>query len=90
MGEGAAACSCSNSRIPVSTIPAVGKIPEKLKTEAPDLEWRKITALRNLLAREYFGVNTTIVWDVVANKLAPLESACRRLAQGPLEAAKRA
>ncbi|MFZ2053734.1 MAG: DUF86 domain-containing protein [Candidatus Aminicenantales bacterium] len=58
---------------------AAGRIPKDIKLKAPDTEWRKIVALRNLLAHQYFGVNTKIVWDIVANKLAPLELACRKL-----------
>jgi len=58
---------------------AAGRIPGQIQTEAPDIEWRKIIALRNVLAHEYFGVNTKIVWDVVVNKLRPLERASRRI-----------
>lgn len=58
---------------------AAARIPDDAKDEAADIEWRKIVALRNVLAHEYFGVNTKIVWDVVANKLEPLERACRRI-----------
>ncbi len=58
---------------------AAGRIPDEIQAEAPAIEWRKIIALRNVLAHEYFGVNTKIVWDVVANKLRPLERACRRI-----------
>lgn len=55
---------------------AAARIPDEIRAAAPDIEWRKITALRNILAHEYFGVNTAILWDVVANKLDPLELAC--------------
>jgi uncharacterized protein with HEPN domain len=58
---------------------AAGRIPGEIQSEAPDIEWRKIIALRNVLAHEYFGVNTKIVWDVVVNKLRPLERASRRI-----------
>ncbi len=60
---------------------AAGKIPDDIKTKSPQMEWRKITALRNVLAHEYFGVNLKIVWDILANKLGPLEHACRKLSK---------
>jgi len=58
---------------------AVSRIPETVEASAPDVEWRKIRALRNILVHEYFGINLPIVWDVVQNKLAPVEQACRKI-----------
>ncbi len=58
---------------------AVGRLPETIDEAAPDVEWRKIRALRNILVHEYFGVNLPIIWDVVQNKLTSVEAACRQL-----------
>jgi len=58
---------------------AAGKLPEEIQKAAPEIDWRKIKALRNILIHDYFGVNLPIVWDVVQNKLGPLEAACRKL-----------
>lgn len=58
---------------------AVGRLPETFEAAAPDVEWRKIRALRNILVHEYFGINLPIVWDVVQNKLDPIEAACLKL-----------
>ena len=58
---------------------AAGKLPDALLRNAPQIEWRKIRALRNILIHEYFGISLSIVWDVVQNKLGPLEAACREL-----------
>jgi len=61
---------------------AAGKLPPEIKARSPEIEWPKIVALRNILAHEYFGVNTKIVWDVVQNKLGPINDACRNLLEG--------
>lgn len=58
---------------------AAGNLPEQYQKIAPEIDWRKIKGLRNILIHEYFGINLPIIWDVVQNKLGPLEAACRRL-----------
>ncbi|MBW2219760.1 MAG: DUF86 domain-containing protein [Deltaproteobacteria bacterium] len=58
---------------------AAGRLPETLHAESPEIEWRKITGLRNILAHEYFGVSLPIVWDVVQSKLDLLETSCQKL-----------
>ena len=64
---------------------AAGKLPEQIQKGEPEIDWRKITGLRNILIHEYFGINLPIVWDVVQNKLGPLETVCRRLLERAAE-----
>jgi uncharacterized protein with HEPN domain len=58
---------------------AAGHIPDHIKASASEIDWRKIVGLRNILIHEYFGISIPIVWDIVQNKLDPLETACRKL-----------
>jgi uncharacterized protein with HEPN domain len=44
----------------------------------PDVEWRKVAGFRAWLAHAYFGIDPDILWDVVQNKIGPLEDAVRR------------
>jgi uncharacterized protein with HEPN domain len=64
---------------------AAGNLPEQVRKGDPEIDWRKITALRNILIHEYFGINLPIVWDVVQTKLGPLETVCRRLLKSATE-----
>jgi uncharacterized protein with HEPN domain len=48
---------------------AASRFSEKLQSDNPQIEWRKLKAFRNLLIHEYFGVNLAIVWDVIENYL---------------------
>lgn len=50
-----------------------------MKSTMPEIEWRKITGLRNILAHEYFGINKEIIWDIIQNKLSVLKSACEKM-----------
>ncbi len=64
---------------------ATGNLPDQVRKGEPEIDWRKIIGLRNILIHEYFGINLPIVWDVVQNKLGPLEASCRRLMERAAE-----
>ena len=55
------------------------KIPENIRSIEPDIEWRKISGMRDRLIHDYFGVDYRIVWDVAANKLPGLRDRLRAL-----------
>lgn len=54
---------------------AVKKLPDELKIIRPEIQWRNIAGLRDIIAHDYFGLDYEIVWDVVKNKLPELGSA---------------
>jgi uncharacterized protein with HEPN domain len=53
---------------------AAKNIPEEICRSHPEIEWRAITALRNIVAHEYFGVRDEIIWDIATNKITRLQS----------------
>ena len=52
---------------------AVRSLPPEVKRQHPEIPWRSITALRNVLIHEYFGVDLEIVWRVVQRRLPNLK-----------------
>lgn len=45
------------------------KISEETKLAYPDIEWKKIAAIRNVVAHKYFEVDLKIIWNVVQNDI---------------------
>lgn len=52
---------------------AVSKLSDDLKKRYPDILWQYIKSFRNKLIHEYFGIDYTIVWDVVKNEIPILK-----------------
>jgi uncharacterized protein with HEPN domain len=57
---------------------AVRYIPQDIR-DTYLLEWRKIVGLRDIISHAYFGIDATIIWDVVKNKLPVLKSMVEKI-----------
>jgi len=52
---------------------ATKKIPADIKQNWNQIPWRNIAGMRDKLIHDYIGVNYTIVWDVVKNKIPEIQ-----------------
>jgi uncharacterized protein with HEPN domain len=52
---------------------AIRNIPPDLKQRHPEVEWRRINSMRNILVHDYFGINWLLIWNVITTKLPDLK-----------------
>jgi uncharacterized protein with HEPN domain len=51
---------------------ATKKIPADFKLKWNTIKWKNMAGMRDRLIHDYMGVNYSIVWDVVKNKIPEL------------------
>lgn len=54
---------------------AVKHLSEPVKTKRPDIPWRRISGLRDILIHQYMGVDPDAVWNVIDESLSALKQA---------------
>ncbi len=58
---------------------AARQIPSEVRERYPEVPWRRVIGLRNVVVHEYFAVDVEIVWTVVRQSLPELKEALRRM-----------
>ncbi len=48
---------------------AASRLPEDFRKENPNIDWVRIRGLRNRVVHDYFGIDLSIVWNIIENFL---------------------
>jgi uncharacterized protein with HEPN domain len=56
---------------------AARRLPIDILARNPEIEWRKVKAIGNVLRHEYHRVSDKVIWDVVQYELDELERTIR-------------
>jgi len=51
---------------------ATKKIPADFKIKWDSIQWKNMAGMRDRLIHDYMGINYSIVWDVIKNKIPEL------------------
>ena len=62
---------------------AVKALGEETKAKRPEIPWRQIAGLRDLLAHEYYRIDMAEIESIVKRDIAPLDAAIRALRRRP-------
>lgn len=52
---------------------AAKKIPDDFRKKHPDIPWRNIAGMRDIIVHEYFGIDLKLVWTVAKRDLPRLK-----------------
>ncbi len=61
---------------------AAAHVPEVFREAHPDVPWRQIVGLRNVVIHPYFAVDPEAIWTIVTSQLPPLLPALQALLRG--------
>ena len=58
---------------------AAKKVDVDFRNKWNTIQWKNMAAMRNRLIHDYMGVNYSIVWDVIENKIPELNEQIREV-----------
>ena len=60
---------------------ASNHISNELKSKFTDVEWAQIVGMRNVFAHEYFGIDSSLVWEIIKNDIPDLKAKIKLILQ---------
>lgn len=60
-------------RNPQTLAEATQRLSEEAKAGRPQVEWRRIAALRSVLVHNYLGIDLEVIWNIVQRGLSALK-----------------
>ncbi len=63
---------------------AASKIDEKTRQSFPEVPWRKIVGMRNVLIHQYEGIAPEVTWLAVSNELPKLKASLQKIVPAKL------
>ncbi len=56
----------------------VGNLTDEFKSAHPDIPWRQIKAVRNIIAHHYGSIDAEVTWDIMKDDIPDLKSYCQK------------
>jgi uncharacterized protein with HEPN domain len=62
---------------------AVRQIPAAVRDRHPEIDWRRVVGMRDVVVNGYHRVELSIVWSIATQELDPLQEVIERLMREP-------
>lgn len=56
-------------------------IPPEIRTDHPDIPWGRMMGLRNIVSHEYFGIDLSIIWQIITVNLPETKPLIEKMAK---------
>ncbi len=60
---------------------ASNHLTAELKSKFSDIAWAQIVGMRNVFAHEYFGIDSSLVWEIIKNDIPELKEKVEHVLQ---------
>jgi uncharacterized protein with HEPN domain len=60
---------------------AARHVPPDFRALHPEISWREMADMRNVVIHEYFGVDLEILWETIQHELPPLKTLLQKILQ---------
>jgi uncharacterized protein with HEPN domain len=58
---------------------AAKQLPEAVRRRAPEVPWREVAGLRDVIVHAYFRVDIDILWSIATRDMPRLQSQVRQI-----------
>lgn len=58
---------------------ASNHISDEVKSKFSSIEWTQIVGMRNVFVHEYFGVDSTLVWEIIKKDIPELKEKIKKI-----------
>ena len=62
---------------------SVSRLSEALREAHPEINWRSIIGLRNVLVHDYLGMNLECIWDIIERDVPDLQRTVEMILREP-------
>lgn len=59
----------------------ISRMDENFKALHSHIPWQKIKDFRNIIAHDYFGIDSEEIWDIIKGRLIPLKKEISKILQ---------